>query len=283
MKEEIKEYVQRIKKQYVRDDCIQVMLPYQKDTMTFLNKKGMLYHTKKNSTLYINKYTDDKRKKDFPYHDTPTHIEKRGKQRINYVNQIIEWNTPYIQLSDNTVKELFALKEEKEALLATKILMPIKKDNKIVTQEEIRQIRSLEDKIGIFDKNGAYKLYDFIDEIQILKWYKKKLLNKLENSFPFDYELKEYIYNCIEKSTIRDIPRGLELYDEEDLYISRPNTEKETLEILNHNIRFIEPNKYSVETYEYPITYYTLDHMKELEQKTSKISENTKILRKRKN
>ena len=52
------EIIQRIESCYVADDCIQIMAPY-RDGITILSQDDILFHYKKNSNYYINKYLQD--------------------------------------------------------------------------------------------------------------------------------------------------------------------------------------------------------------------------------
>ena len=71
------EIIQRIKSCYVADDCIQIMTPY-RDGITILSQDDILFHYKKNSNYYINKYLQDERRKQFPYSNIPTHYSRVG-------------------------------------------------------------------------------------------------------------------------------------------------------------------------------------------------------------
>lgn len=41
----VSEIVQRVERQYVGDDCIQIMIPY-RNAITVLNQDGILFHSK---------------------------------------------------------------------------------------------------------------------------------------------------------------------------------------------------------------------------------------------
>ena len=59
MKNEQLEFIQRINKCYVGNDCVQIMVPYEPNkAISILNSDGMTYHYKPNSYMFINKYTD---------------------------------------------------------------------------------------------------------------------------------------------------------------------------------------------------------------------------------
>lgn len=54
----VAELVRKIENQYVGDDCVQIMIPYE-DALTVFDQNGVLFHAQNNSRLYINKYLED--------------------------------------------------------------------------------------------------------------------------------------------------------------------------------------------------------------------------------
>lgn len=58
--------VQQIEKQYVSDDCVQVMFPY-KDAFAIFDAKEIIYLDECRKNTLINKYLDDSRIEQFPY------------------------------------------------------------------------------------------------------------------------------------------------------------------------------------------------------------------------
>ena len=84
----VSEIVQRIEKQYIGDDCIQIMIPY-RNAVTVLNQEGILFHSKIDSDLYINKYLQDERRKSFPYSKYTNSLFKNGFYKIFLCKSII--------------------------------------------------------------------------------------------------------------------------------------------------------------------------------------------------
>ena len=117
------EIVQRIQSHYVGDDCIQIMFPYQ-DTLTILNQDGMLYHHKPGSSVYVNKYLEDERRKQFPYSNIPTHFSRVKFKKVAYTNQLLDFEKPYIRIGDGYFSESFVIKDNNQALLISSIMEP---------------------------------------------------------------------------------------------------------------------------------------------------------------
>ena len=97
------EVVKRVQSYYVGEDCIQVMLYYKKN-LTILNKDGIIYSHENGPHASINKYVEDERRKQFPYSNIPTHYKKKvlvGK--VNCTNQLLNFEEPYIRISDGGI------------------------------------------------------------------------------------------------------------------------------------------------------------------------------------
>lgn len=138
MKQE-NELVQRIESHYVGKDCIQVMVPYRNE-VTIFNKDELIFFRNVSSHTMINKYLEDERREKFPYSNIPTHQSKGflgGK--INFTNQIFDFETPYIRLVDGHVIESFTVRDNNQALLINKLLTGEKKTS-YVTRSELENL-----------------------------------------------------------------------------------------------------------------------------------------------
>ncbi len=137
----VTEVIQRVESHYVGDDCIQVMTPY-RNTITILNKDGIIYSHKKGSLPSINKYVEDERRKQFPYSNIPMHYSRVGLfSKMNYANQLLNFEEPYIRIGDGGIIESFAVKDKNEALLINKILTGNKR-SVFVTRTELEEMFS---------------------------------------------------------------------------------------------------------------------------------------------
>lgn len=129
------ERVQKIDKPYVSDDCIQVMVPYEKK-ITILNQDGILFHSQNGSNVYINKYLQDPRRMRFPYFNIPTHYSKIGNQKYSFTNQLLEYEKPYIYVRNGFLSESYAIKDNSQAFLIEKVLHS-KGTTKYMTYDEL--------------------------------------------------------------------------------------------------------------------------------------------------
>jgi len=275
MKEKKFEYVQRIQSHYVSEDCIQIMIPHLGDTISILNSDGMTYHSKPNSYLYINKYVFDPRKNQFPYSQIPTHRDRIKGKKVEFINQIYDFNRVYITISDNMIRENFVVKDGNEALLATKYILPNQEQSQILNRQQFEELFKSANG-GIFMLDGS-ELTNFSlpSNERILNWYKEQLINKRKseqgcNTYS-ESELTDYFYKSIERLTIEDVPSDITICEDEILVsIDESNDSKEIKSIKGINAKYMGEDKFIVEIYDFPITIYSLEHLQQLEQISSR-------------
>lgn len=279
MKNETYEFVQRIEKHYVGEDCVQIMMPHNLNSgITLLNSEEIIYHYKPNSQLFINKYPNDARKTQFPYAEIPIHKSRVGLKTIEYVNQLLDFNRVYIEISNGVIKENYAVKDGNEAIVATKFIIPNEKIQHMNRDEVLNLLETANG--GMFNFDGGQWLdYKLPTEEEILKWYKKRITKKRkeeEDTYCVSKELSEYVYKSFDKLTIDDVPNDITIYEDAILVT---NEEKEIKSIKSVIVKFMSTNNYIVEIYDFPITIYSLEHMKKLEQTNNKKTSEPKFPR----
>lgn len=275
MKKQKREFIQRIESHYVADDCVQIMIPHLEDTISVLNSDGIIYHSKPNSYLYINKYISDSRRNQFPYSQIPTHSDLIRGHKVEYINQLYDFNRVYITISDGKIKEDFVVKDKNEALLATKYILPIQQESQFLNRQQFEELIKAANG-GVFNLDGSV-LTDFSipSNEQILNWYKEWLIKKRNgeqsyNTYSND-ELSDYFYRSLDKLKIEDVPSDISLLKGEILVsMQEGENGKEICSIKGINANYIGPDRFLVELYDFPITIYSLDHMKKLEQTNSR-------------
>lgn len=262
------ESVQRYENHYVDKDCLQTMIPHHlKQITTILNANGMIYHYKPNSPLFINEYTQDKRREAFPYSEIPNHKDRIGLIKYEYVNQLIDFNKVYIEITNGIINEFYAIKDGDQALLATKYIIPNEEKPIYVNRDElVKYLEAAKD--FTFDNEGGKCDLKVLTEERILQWYKERIAKLRENelcatSVGLNNELTEYINKSIEKLTIADVMTDITLL--EDIILVNVEA-SEIKSVKSIKVKFMGPDKYKIESYDYPITIYTLEHMKRLEQ-----------------
>lgn len=276
------EIIQRIKSCYVADDCIQIMAPY-RDGITILSQDDILFHYKKNSNYYINKYLQDERRKQFPYSNIPTHYSRVGLfDRISYANQLFEYDKPYIRIVDGSIIESYAVKDNDEALLINKV-MSIFKRTGYRTRDELEKLLDKSsypnDNIyfinldgGIYPEN-EYKIASEEKITQSIKEYMQKNVDSLKENIKtqcnssnvvgdylnLDSCFLDFIQKKIYDFDISDIDFEIPLYDK-PLLIIKTNNEEISIQCVE--IFFVNHNNYKVNFYDIPVTKYTLEQLK---------------------
>lgn len=122
---------------YVNENYIQIMLGYQ-DYLLFFGNNNLMYNS--NIDLATNAYLNDKRKKYFPYSQIPEHIEKVSLfKKMIFVNQIIDFEKPYIRINDGLITKVTAFKDGSDAIVHTKVLNGkiSNKKTKTISREEL--------------------------------------------------------------------------------------------------------------------------------------------------
>lgn len=275
------EIVQKIERQYVGDDCVQIMIPY-RNAITILSQDGMLYHHKPGSDVYINKYLEDERRKQFPYSNIPTHYSRVGMfKKMTYANQLLEFEKPYFRVGDGLFLESFAVKDNNSALLINSIMQP-DKHIEHMTYAELLQLVSKRDS----DEQTFYVYLDgsinpdgeelFPTEERIYNYISNRLTKNLR-----DFEKEESDYNSSIGAYLRDNPWflryiGNSLKDinfssidfnirigyDASLLIVRIN--KGVMTIQGIEVAFVKKDDYRVEIYDIPITKYSLEQLKHM-------------------
>ena len=103
--------VQRIEKEYVGEDCVQVMFKYD-TTMGILkgvdNPEKVFMHSNESQEgfEYINNYVKDERRFKFPYSDIPFHKVKERMRERTMVNQLLDYDVIYRVVRDVDKKVL---------------------------------------------------------------------------------------------------------------------------------------------------------------------------------
>lgn len=283
MKKESK-IIQRIESCYVGEDCVQIMVPYQK-AITIFDDKGILYHSKKGSSTYNNKYLEDERRTQFPYSNIPVHYSKIGLfGKICYANQLFDFEKPYIRICDNSIIESFAVKDNNEALMINNVLSSYKRTG-YRTREELAKLFEKNDEneeIYFIDLSGAIVETEAkIDKIipteeKITKVIKKSLEENVHDFREYQKEhggdtvgyylyKNPYFLDFVEQSIEQfdlskykvDAPLGSSL---DSTIIVRIKDGNITLQ--NIQVNFIGVDNYKVIINDIPVNKYTLEQLK---------------------
>lgn len=265
------EVVQRIPKYYVTEDGVQVMISHLNGKgVSILNGEGLTYHYFPESNLFVNTYSEEKRKENIPYSNIHNYIRRIGLKKYEYVNQFFEFNKIYIQISDGALVEHYVMKDGEEALIATKCLIPYKQYSEM-NKEKINNY-IMETNCGIFNTKGQYykeiktpnqqeetKLVDII-EYGIRK---EKVFSEENIAY-----IRDTMYSKLKKEEARLFNPLLE---KEIILVNQKNNE--ITEVQSIYMELLGSGVIMVRFNNYPITKYSLAHLKRLETSGRKVEE----------
>ena len=254
---------------------------YYKKNLTILNKDGIIYSHENGPHASINKYVEDERRKQFPYSNIPTHYKKKvlvGK--VNCTNQLLNFEEPYIRISDSGIGESFAVKDKEEALVIHKILTGNKR-SVYVTREELEEVFSnspseKEKKYIIYLDNESMnmgelnpleseeKIYNSVKS-QIIKNIAefKKYINNHYTSRVGWYLYQNPLFLDFVKQSIQDFDLNKMKFNIELMggkaIILKSNGSDMTMQYVSAN--FVNLNNYKIDIVDIPINKYTLEQL----------------------
>lgn len=269
------EIVQRIQSHYVGDDCIQIMFPYQ-DTLTIVNQDGMLYHHKPGSSIYINKYLEDERRKQFPYSNIPTHFLKVRFRKIAYTNQLLDFEKPYIRIGDGYFSESFVIKDNNQALLINSIMKPDTHIEHMTYDELLKYVgkHDTDEQVYYVYLSGALPSNNeelFPTEERIHSYIKEQLSKNIRDfekesenaeSYVGSYLRKnpmflDYVNNSIRRIDFSSMDFNIRI--NESMLVVRIS--KGNITIQGVEAMFVRENDYKVNIYDIPVTKYSLEQL----------------------
>ena len=188
---------------FVHDDCVQISLGFKKYLMIFGDGdlryfKNFLYpvdNIQKDKNLYL----EDSRRDSFPYSTIPERVEKVSlfKKRL-FVNQIFDFNKPYVLVRDGFLLKSVAYKDDEKAYIYGDSLIEKESNQRelFINREQLEEYF----KKGIlsnYDSNNYVRKYIFnadgciLDEnikpeYLLLEKMKRRLRKEVKDNADFD-------------------------------------------------------------------------------------------------
>lgn len=270
MTKKVNEVVQRINSWYVGDDCAMLMIPY-RNAITILDKDGIQYHHKVNvASSYTNKYESDERRKNFPYYNIPIHCTRipfNGK--YIYTNQLFNFEQPYLRINDGHIIESVVVKDKDEALAISK-LMPISKSTSYKTRDELEkmlsELTSENEKLYYVYLSGSLP-----ENNELIIPTEDKIFDHMKTLINKDIEIFDKLMDVDPSSALINFMKLN--FDKIDLSCCKFNVpiqmlsgstvllvrcNGENISITGVDIYFVSSDYYKVDTYNIPVTKYTL-------------------------
>lgn len=264
---------QRIKSHYVGEDGIQIMIPYVKG-LTIFDGLGILYHQYEGSDIYTNKYIEDNRRFNFPYSNIPVHYFKSHRYKFTMVNQLFDFDTPYIAIGNGGVVEYYVLKENDGALFVKRYVDLSDISSRTQTRKEIEDMVKEKDNEQkyIVGLDGGLATVDIpLDSEEDIHCYiKEKIENYMNYSYdPYDENLKlQLARKNIENNDFGNI-MNVNLLNGFVVRINNING----MELKYLNIDYVADDCYKVVEEDIPIKKYNLEMVKCLVKKITETKE----------
>lgn len=251
---------------YANDYCLQVMLGYRNYAILYGNNKLMCYKNFKCRQKEINTYLKDEMRYEFPYSTIPEHAERKFLIKINYVNQIFDYERPYIFIHDGLITKLSFFKEKSKVISHSQLLNGSigKEKIKTVTREEIEKYLKTGfidntdctkyQSIYIFSINGLLHDSSLLSEKKIIDQEKQRLMNIVDD------EMSGY-----NKETLNEFKNAINLLNSiEPCYLV--NDGRLMIKFKSNNemkleyfvIKYIKPNVYKLIVSDIPVTIQSL-------------------------
>lgn len=275
--ENIYQKVQKIEKHYVGDDCIQIMVPY-RDKITVLDENGIVLHSENNLNLYINKYLDDERRKQFPYSNIPTHFSRKGFDKISYANMILEYDKPYIRVSGGFVKESYVVRDNNNAYLFSTITETLR-HMKFMTYDELMEFVGKKDGEEVYyvyvdgsihpENRSLYpnedKIYSHIQEklnknLKAFREYERTHTDSVSSYLTENPWFLNYFEQSIKNVDLSSMDFNIGLGEDPTLLIIRVKDKNITIQGLD--VIFVRENKFKATICDIPVNKYTLEQLK---------------------
>lgn len=112
--------ISKIHNEYTSGDCVQIMLTYD-NSMTVVGNEGVIYHATDLEDIDIHKYITDDRRKKFPLCDIPMHYEREFLRKRIFVNQLFNYNQPYVIVHDGIPEKIIVSKVDDNSFLIQNI------------------------------------------------------------------------------------------------------------------------------------------------------------------
>lgn len=268
------EFANRVSSSYVEDDYLQVMLGYQNNLLLFGNKKLMYFKNYNEEVPSLvegtkNLYLEDARRNHFPYSSIPEHTRRVLLfRKVNYVNQIFDFEEPYIRIYDGFIAKMTAFKDRDGAVVHTKFLNGKLCDprTKTITREELENYLKTgsldhldeEEYEGtcIFDNNGSVYNSELPSEQNWINSEKARLSKIIIDSDEYKDCTKKELLKAI--STL-DTIEPFYIITRKMMIKFKANGE---IKIESFAVKFLKQDKYEIVIADLPVTKESLSMIK---------------------
>ncbi len=247
---------------YVGEDCLQEMIGYS-GSLLLLNPDEIVYQDT-SAENKINKYLTDERRHQFPYSNIPIHYQRAPFKKYLFTNQLLNFDTPYLQLSPQGIFTQYALKKDKEGIVVFESLMTTEKPQEsLLTREELDRFFDYEDN-KVFIHNGEVCGKLIIPGIDgILKSYKYYASQVLRSSYSGTAEAEVVLESLLSNISINSIPSNFNFLSSEQAILMMTGA-GQSMELSLVGVQYMNEDCYKLVLKRIPINLYTLEQIKRL-------------------
>ena len=274
------EIVYKVNSKYVSDDCVQIMTAYNGYLITF-NRGNIIYSHINSAIPTVNQYLEDERRKQFPYSNIPIHYSRiPGKGKVMKVNQLLNFDEPYINFADGLIFESFAVKDDDCAFIIDKILTENKKTISVTRSElenlftdynngkETKHVIYLD---GTIDSKDTHSIPD---ENSIANYIKNNIADWVQDfreyasAYPGDVIGRSLLSNPMWLDYVEQ-SLGLMDFGSLRLAIGIENSQAFIVKTNGNDVsvqhvvaNYVSPDNYTVIISDMPVNKYTLEQLK---------------------
>ncbi|MEE0699174.1 MAG: hypothetical protein U0M66_01035 [Bacilli bacterium] len=247
----------RIPSHYVSDDCLQTMFGYGTGRFVLVNPDEVIYDNVNN----INKYLEDERRHQFPYSTIPTHYGKVLFKKCLFVNQILNFDTPYLNLTNKGIFTYHAVKDGKDGLIVTEVLSTTDEVEKLLTRKEVEDF--FHNERTLFIHNGEiYGGLTIPTREETLELYKTRMTKIINNETYLHSKEREQLCETISKLNSSQLCNDYELMSNGESILMISGEGKNMTFALIQNIKYVNEDLYRVIIKYIPLNVYNLEQLK---------------------
>ena len=253
-------FAKKIPAHYVGEDCLQEMIGY-KGSLLMLSPDEIIYQDT-HAEEKINKYLEDERRHQFPYSNIPTHYQRVPFKKFLFTNQLLNFNTPYLQFSSQGIYTQYAVKDGDNGIVVLERIMSSEQpQEKLLTKEEIDSYFDFEDDKAFIYKGYVLGKLILPDTTTILNHYKNYASNVIRNEYVTNSETEMVIDSLISNLSVSSIPSNFTfLSSDEIILMMRGSGNKMQLQLVD--VKYMNEDCYKLITRNIPINLYTLEQIR---------------------
>ena len=253
-------FAKKIPAHYVGEDCLQEMIGY-RGSLLMLSPDEIIYQDT-HAEEKINKYLEDERRHQFPYSNIPTHYQRVPFKKFLFTNQLLNFNTPYLQFSSQGIYTQYAVKDGDNGIVVLeRIMSSDQPQEKLLTKEEIDSYFDFEDDKAFIYKGYVVGKLMLPDTATILNHYKNYASDIIRNEYVTNSETEMVIDSLISNLSVSSIPSNFTFLSSDEIILMMRGSGNE-MQLQLVDVKYMNEDCYKLITRNIPINLYTLEQIR---------------------